>query len=147
MSTLVRLFVESPLSFGTLITPAPSQSHYLTSVMRLNAGDTVELFNGVDGAWLARLSTLTKKSCTLVCQAQTRAQEQPQDLWLCAAPLKKGRIDWVAEKACELGVANFMPVLTKRSVVDRLNLERLRAHNVGEQACQHSILSKASILC
>ncbi|WP_164155352.1 16S rRNA (uracil(1498)-N(3))-methyltransferase [Sandarakinorhabdus rubra] len=130
LSTTPRLFVGDGLSAGAAITlPAP-QSHYLANVMRRQPGDMVRLFNGRDGEWAARVASLAKKAVTLVPERQSAAQEVPPDLWLCAAPLKKGRIDWLAEKACELGVARLLPVVTARTVVDRLNLDRLMAHMV-----------------
>jgi 16S rRNA (uracil1498-N3)-methyltransferase len=130
MSTVHRLFVDAPLGSGLSVVPAPPQAHYLLGVLRLKAGDTVELFNGRDGGWRAELREVTKKSAQLHCTAQSQPQEPVPDLWLLAAPLKKGRIDWLAEKACELGVARLLPVETQRTVVDRLNLDRLHAHMV-----------------
>jgi 16S rRNA (uracil1498-N3)-methyltransferase len=130
LSTTPRLFVETPLAAGTPLTLPPPQSHYLAGVMRRQPGDMVRLFNGRDGEWAARVATVAKKAVTLVPEQLSAPQEAVPDLWLCAAPLKRGRIDWVAEKACELGVARFVPVLTRRTVVDKLNLERLHAHMV-----------------
>jgi 16S rRNA (uracil1498-N3)-methyltransferase len=130
LSTTPRLFVDMPLTAGAPLTlPAP-QSHYLAQVMRRQPGDLVRLFNGRDGEWAARVTSVGKKAVELVPEQTCAPQEAVPDLWLCAAPLKRGRIDWVAEKACELGVARFVPVLTRRTVVDKLNLDRLRAHMV-----------------
>lgn len=130
LSTTPRLFVEAPLAAGAPLTlPAP-QSHYLAQVMRRQPGDLVRLFNGRDGEWAARVTSVGKKAVELVPEHVSAPQEDVPDLWLCAAPLKRGRIDWVAEKACELGVARFVPVLTRRTVVDKLNLDRLHAHMV-----------------
>lgn len=128
LSTTPRLFVEAPLAAGTPMTLPPPQSHYLAQVMRRQPGDMVRLFNGRDGEWAARVASVGKKAVELVPEHVSAPQEDVPDLWLCAAPLKRGRIDWVAEKACELGVARFVPVLTRRTVVDKLNLDRLRAH-------------------
>jgi 16S rRNA (uracil1498-N3)-methyltransferase len=105
-----------------------SAAHYLLSVMRVKDGDAVLLFNGQDGEWAARAGEIRKRDLALTCAAQTKPLESVPDLWLCAAPIRKGRIDLIAEKACELGVASLQPVLTRRAVVDKLNLERLRAH-------------------
>lgn len=130
LSTTPRLFVEARLAEGVaLVLPAP-QSHYLAQVMRRAPGDYVRLFDGVNGEWAARLLSVSRKAVEVVPELQSGRQEAVPDLWLCAAPLKRGRIDWVAEKACELGVARFVPVITRRTVVDKLNLERLRAHMV-----------------
>lgn len=119
-----------PLVAGAMITLPPPQSHYLGGVMRRQPGDIVRLFNGSAGEWAARVDSVGKKIVTLVAVEQTAPQEIVADLWLCAAPLKRGRIDWVAEKACELGVARLVPVVTRRTIVDKLNLDRLRAHMV-----------------
>jgi 16S rRNA (uracil1498-N3)-methyltransferase len=130
LSTTPRLYVDVPLGAGASLTLPPPQSHYLGQVMRRQPGDIVRLFDGANGEWAARIVSIGKKAVTVVLEAQSAPQEAVQDLWLCAAPLKRGRIDWVAEKACELGVARFVPVLTQRTVVDKLNLDRLRAHMV-----------------
>ncbi len=98
--------------------------------MRAKEGDAVLLFNGRDGEWAARATAIRKRDLVLECVAQTKPLEPVPDFWLCAAPIKKGRIDLVAEKACELGVARLCPVLTSRAVVDKLNLDRLAAHMV-----------------
>ena len=130
LSTTPRLHVRDALGAGGLITLDQPQSHYLGSVMRRQPGDLVRLFNGRDGEWAARVASVAKKAVTLVAERQSAPQEQVADLWLCAAPLKKGRIDWLVEKACELGVARLQLVTTQRTVVDKPNLERLGAHLV-----------------
>lgn len=130
LSTTPRLFVADALTVGAMISLPPPQSHYLGSVMRRQPGDMVRLFNGRDGEWAARVTAAAKKAVTLVAEFQSARQEIVPDLWLCAAPLKKGRIDWLVEKACELGVARLALVTTQRTVVDKPNLERLTAHMV-----------------
>lgn len=125
-----RLFVETPLREGAQIRVEGAQAHYLLSVMRIRPGDPVKLFDGESGEWLGVAGAAGKRDLLLDVTAQLRAREPVPDLWLCAAPLKKGRIDWLAEKACELGVARLVPVLTRRTVVDRLNGDRLRAHMI-----------------
>ena len=125
-----RLFVDTPLAADALVTlPAPA-SHYLGSVMRLGEGDAVKLFDDRSGEWLGRIEGGTRKALGVRLVDHLRARETVPDLWLCVAPLKRGRIDWVAEKACELGVARLVPVITARTIVDKLNLDRLRAHMV-----------------
>lgn len=125
-----RLFVEAPLSAGLRLPLEGSQAHYLLSVMRFKNGDPVKLFDGQSGEWLALARDLRKRDLVLEVTEQLAEREPVPDLWLCAAPIKKGRIDWVAEKACELGVARLAPVLTRRAVVDKLNLDRLRSHMI-----------------
>lgn len=124
-----RLFVATPIVAGSIRVEGP-QAHYLMAVMRTKHGDPVKLFDGTSGEWLGIVESLGKRDLTLNVTEKLRECEIVPDLWLCAAPLKKGRIDWLVEKACELGVDRVMPVLTRRTVVDRLNLDRLRAHMI-----------------
>lgn len=125
-----RLFVEPALTQGEQRRIDGQQGHYLASVMRLKVGDPVKLFDDATGEWLGVASEVRKRDVVLEVREQLREREAVPDLWLCAAPIKKGRIDLIAEKACELGVARLQPVLTRRCVVDRLNNDRLHAHLV-----------------
>lgn len=125
-----RLFVEETLTEGATFALPAAQSHYLSGVMRLKPGDGLRLFDDRTGEWPATVVEAGRKSVQVTVGARIAPREAVPDLWLCAAPIKRGRIDWVAEKACELGVAKLMPVLTRRTVVDKLNLERLRAHMI-----------------
>ena len=122
-----RLFVDRPLAAGPLQLDGPP-AHYLAQVMRLRPGDPVKLFDDRTGEWLATVTDTARRSVTLDIGERLRPREAVPDLWLCAAPLKKGRVDWLAEKACELGVARLVPVVTRRTVVDHPNTDRLRAH-------------------
>ncbi len=125
-----RLFVEPALTEGEQRRIDGQQGHYLASVMRLKVGDPVKLFDDATGEWLGVATEVRKRDVVLEIRERLREREAVPDLWLCAAPIKKGRIDWVVEKACELGVARVAPVLTRRAVVDKLNLDRLRAHMI-----------------
>ncbi len=125
-----RLFVETPLAAGTIVTIEGGQAHYLTGVMRLKPGAPVRLFDDATGEWLAEVAEVRKRDLTLAVTTHLAARETVPDLWLLAAPIKKGRIDWLVEKACELGVARVVPVITQRTIVDRVNLDRLRAHMI-----------------
>lgn len=125
-----RLFVETALGEGVAVPVDGNGAHYLISVMRVREGDVVLLFDGASGEWAAQAEQIRKRDLVLRCTAQTKPPETVPDFWLCAAPIKKGRIDLVAEKACELGVARLVPVLTERCVVDKLNADRLQAHLV-----------------
>ena len=137
-----RLYVTTPLAEGAAVRVEGAQAHYLVSVMRTRAGDPVKLFDGVSGEWLGIAEDLSKRELTLIVRQRLREAETVPDLWLCAAPLKKGRVDWLAEKACELGVARLVPVLTRRTVVDRLNLERLEAHIIeAAEQCGRTTLT------
>jgi len=125
-----RLFVEGELRAGAALTLDPDQSHYLINVLRMGAGDGVLLFNGRDGEWAARIAEPHKKHCTLELVARTRAQEPLPDIWLLFAPVKKARLDFIAQKATEMGAAVIQPVVTARTVVTRLKDERLQANAV-----------------
>jgi 16S rRNA (uracil1498-N3)-methyltransferase len=124
-----RLFVAGPLAPGPRRIEGPP-AHYLLSVLRLRAGDPVKLFDDETGEWLAVAAEPGRRDVVLEVADRLRPREPVPDLWLCAAPLKKGPIDWLAEKSCELGVDRFQPVVTRRTVVDRLNPDRLRSHFV-----------------
>ena len=136
-----RLFVETPLAEGGQVRVEGGQAHYLLSVLRLKVGDPVKLLDDSTGEWLGVASIVAKRDLILDVTAHLRPRDAVPDLWLVAAPIKKGRIDWVAEKACELGVARLVPVLTRRTVVDRLNGERLRAHMIeAAEQCDRTAL-------
>lgn len=139
-STLQRLFVKSPLRAGVAeIVLTTDQAHYLANVLRLKPGDQVLVFNGVDGEWCARLTNVTKKTVALTAEHQTRAQEDGPDLHYLFAPIKRARVDYMAQKATEMG-ANFLrPVLTRRTIAERVKTERLQA-NAIEAAEQCGIL-------
>ncbi|MCY7339864.1 MAG: 16S rRNA (uracil(1498)-N(3))-methyltransferase [Sphingomonas bacterium] len=144
--SLQRLFVDTPLAAGVTVTVEAGQAHYLSNVMRMGAGDQLLLFDGVSGEWLAEIAEAGKKRVTLSVREATRPQERVPDLTLAFAPVKKGRVDWLVEKAVELGVARLMPVVTQRSIVDKLNLERMRSHIVeaAEQCGRTSLASIAA---
>jgi 16S rRNA (uracil1498-N3)-methyltransferase len=135
----IRLFVSAPLSRGATITCTPDQANYLVNVLRLSAGDEVLLFNGADGEWRTRISDAGKRRCSLVCLAETRPQQAGPDLHYIFAPLKHARLDYMVQKATELGVAHLQPVLTRRTVVSRVNIERMQA-NAIEAAEQCGVL-------
>ena len=135
-----RLFVEADLAAGTEAPLSEAQAHYLRHVMRRTDGAELSLFNGRDGQWRGTLSLQGKKAAAARVEEQTRAQAAEPDLWLCFAPIKRARIDYVAEKATELGVSVLQPVLTQHTAVERVNTERLRA-NAIEAAEQTERLS------
>lgn len=122
-----RLFVPGPLHEGAAVTVEGNQAHYLAKVMRLAAGDTVVLCDDLTGEWAARVSAVGKRDVVLEMAMKLREREQAPDFWLCPALLKKDRFDLVLEKATELGVRAIRPLVTRRCVADKLNLERARA--------------------
>jgi 16S rRNA (uracil1498-N3)-methyltransferase len=138
-----RLFIDEPLDAGMAIALDSAQSNYLGNVMRLKAGDPVRLFDDRTGEWIAAVSDVAKRTVTLTVQDRLRAREDVPDLWLLFAPIKKGRIDWLIEKATELGIGRLQPVITRRTIVDRLNLDRLRAHVIeAAEQCDRTALPK-----
>ena len=134
-----RLFVEAPLMPGTRIPATGEQANYLLNVLRLGVGATLLIFNGRDGEWLARLAEVTKRGCQLVLESRVRAQETGPDIDYVFAPLKRSRLDYMVQKAAEMGVARLRPVLTRRTIAERVNTERMRA-NAIEAAEQCGIL-------
>lgn len=121
-----RLFVPGPLAEGQEVTLETSQAHYLARVMRVSEGDAVVLCDDLTGEWAARVSALGKREVTLTIETKLRDREAVPDFTLCAALLKKPRFDLLLEKATELGVRRIQPVITRRSVADKLNLDRAR---------------------
>jgi 16S rRNA (uracil1498-N3)-methyltransferase len=122
-----RLCVDPDLRVGAAIRLADERAHYLRHVLRLAPGAPVDLFNGRDGEWRGALAAVAKRHATLTVERQLRPQTAGPDLWLVFAPIKRAPLDLVAAKATELGVAALQPVMTQRTAVDRVNLERLRA--------------------
>ncbi|MFI5030209.1 MAG: 16S rRNA (uracil(1498)-N(3))-methyltransferase [Reyranellales bacterium] len=138
--TVTRLFVEAALAPGSEASLDEAQAHYLRNVMRRAEGAPLLLFNGRDGEWSAELVLHGKKAASACVRECTRPQVGEPDVWLCFAPIKRARIDYIAEKATELGVAVLQPVLTQHTAVERVNVERLRA-NAVEAAEQTERLS------
>lgn len=134
-----RLFVEGELTPDARITIEDGQANLLLNVLRLKAGDGLLVFNGRQGEWRARIEETKKRVAVLHLVEQARIQESGPDLDLCFAPLKHARLDYLVQKAVEMGAARLRPVLTRRTQVSRLNLERMRA-NAVEAAEQCGIL-------
>ncbi len=127
---MTRIFVESDLMPGISLPVSAGQAHYLLSVMRLKRGDELAVFNGRDGEFEARIAEAGRRVCSLALGERRRKQRSEGDLWLCFAPVKRARLDYLVEKATELGASELRPVITARTVVDRLNLGRLRANAI-----------------
>lgn len=140
-----RVFVEGDLGEGQQVVATAEQTNYLCNVLRLKAGDGVLLFNGRDGEWRATLGSRSKRALTLDVREQARAQEGGPDVDYLFAPLKRSRLDYVVQKATEMGVARLRPVLTRRTVAERVNVERLRA-NAIEAAEQCGVLRVPEVL-
>jgi 16S rRNA (uracil1498-N3)-methyltransferase len=138
-----RLFVDAALAAGETVALERSQSNYLGNVLRLSAGETILVFNGRDGEWQAAISG-RKRPDGLTIVAQTRPQDRLPDLAYVFAPLKHARLDYMVQKAVEMGASSLQPVLTRFTQVSRVNGERMRA-NVIEAAEQCGILSLADV--
>jgi 16S rRNA (uracil1498-N3)-methyltransferase len=134
-SIATRLHVEARLQPGATVGLGHDRAHFLRSVLRLKAGRTLALFNAADGEWLARIDGLGRGWCSLVVLECRRGPERTPDLWLVFAPIKRARLDFLVEKATELGCARLQPVFTRHTAVSRVNVERLRS-NVREAAEQ-----------
>ncbi len=134
-----RLYCEADLAAGATISCSPQQMNYLVNVLRLRVGDAILVFNGRQGEWQAELARVSKRACELAIIAQVRVQEGGPDVTYVFAPLKRGRLDYIVQKATEMGVAGVQPVMTRRTVAGRVNVERMRA-NVIEAAEQCGIL-------
>lgn len=143
-ASLPRLHVEPDLGQGTVLTLGKDQSLYLAAVLRKSVNDEVVLFNGRDGAWLCRLTGDSKKAVTLECVERIAAQTPPSDLWYGFAPLKTERLDYVIQKATEMGVGTIQPVLTRFTQVNRLKHDRLLA-NAIEAAEQCEVLTVPTV--
>jgi 16S rRNA (uracil1498-N3)-methyltransferase len=125
--SLPRLFVRTPLSEGVRVELDAGQANYLGNVMRLGEGAELLTFDGNSGEWLARIADAGRKRMTLVVERRTREPESVPDVWLAFAPVKRTQTDWLVEKATELGVAKLLPVMTRRTIAERVKLERLEA--------------------
>ncbi len=121
-----RIYVNTALAQGADIVPEAEQSHYLLHVLRLKSGDNVRLFNGLHGEWRGTVSSLSKRAITLNIKEQTREQYAEPNVWLCAAPIKKAHFEYMIEKATELGVTTIQPILTSRTQIREVNLDRCR---------------------
>ena len=136
----IRLYVTADLGSGQQVALDKDQAHYLFGVMRQMAGSHVLIFNGRDGEWLAEITDAGKRSGILTCIEQTAPQRDAPDLWLCFAPIKKARTDFIAEKACEMGARRLVPVFTRFTNSERVRKDRLQAHAI-EAAEQCGITS------
>jgi 16S rRNA (uracil1498-N3)-methyltransferase len=121
------MFVRSALSEGARVELDAGQANYLGNVLRLGEEAELLLFDGSSGEWLARIAEAAKKRMVLAVERKTREAETIPDVWLAFAPVKRAQTDWLVEKSTELGVARLIPVITQRTIVDRVRLERLES--------------------
>ena len=142
--TTPRLFVDAPLASGAQLALERGQAHYLINVMRLRAGARVLVFNGRDGEWLAEFRDISRKACSLTVIEQARTQEPAGDLEYWFAPLKQARLDYMVQKAVEMGACSLQPVLTRHGQVAKVNAGRMQA-NAIEAAEQCGVLTLPGI--
>jgi len=139
--SLPRLFVREPLGEGASVDLDARQANYLGNVMRLGVGAELLVFDGASGEWLARIAEAGKKRMTLAVERRTREPEAIPDVWLAFAPVKRTQTDWLVEKATELGAAKLLPVITQRTVPERVKLERLEAIAIeAAEQCGRTVL-------
>ncbi len=143
--TSQRLFLDTPLAAEARVACSKEHANYLLNVLRMRAGAMVLVFNGRDGEWRARLQVQGKRAVELVIEEQSRPQETGPDIEYVFAPLKRSRLDYMVQKATELGVSILRPVITHRTQAERINLDRMRA-NVIEAAEQCGILRLPEIV-
>jgi 16S rRNA (uracil1498-N3)-methyltransferase len=143
--SLPRLFVRAALSDGTRIELDAAQANYLGNVLRLKEEAELLLFDGRSGEWLARIAEAGKKRMALAVTRQTREPETIPDVWLAFAPVKRTQTDWLAEKATELGAARLIPVMTQRTVAERVRTDRLQAIAIeAAEQCGRTVLPDIS---
>lgn len=140
-----RLFVGTPLAMGAEIPCTGGQANYLLNVLRMKEGAHLLVFNGRDGEWQAAIQRVRKRDCVLQTQVQVRPQSTGPDVDYLFAPLKHSRLDYMVQKATEMGVRRLRPVITRRTIAGRVNLERMRA-NAIEAAEQCGVLHIPEIL-
>jgi 16S rRNA (uracil1498-N3)-methyltransferase len=126
-----RIYITETLAAGAEVEVGPGPAHHLRAVLRLGVGAPVTAFNPRDGEWLCRIADSSRKGTSLIVERLTRPAAVEGDLWLVFAPIKRARLDWLVEKATELGVSALVPVWTRHTQIERLNLDRLRAHAVA----------------
>jgi 16S rRNA (uracil1498-N3)-methyltransferase len=139
-----RVYLDAPLAEGLAVAFDRAQANYLLNVLRFKHGDVLLLFNGRDGEWQARLAGTGKRAPTAVIGERMREQPRPSDLHFLFAPLKHARLDYLVQKAVEMGAARLQPVITRHTQVARVNLDRMRA-NVIEAAQQCGILNMPEV--
>lgn len=140
-----RLYVEAALAEGAEVRLDRDRAHYVADVIRLGAGEALHLFNGRDGEWRAVRQAAGRREVVLLCEARLRRQGAPADLDYVFAPLKHARLDYMVQKAVEMGAGRLVPVLTRHTQASRVNTERMRA-NVVEAAEQCGILAVPPVL-
>jgi 16S rRNA (uracil1498-N3)-methyltransferase len=146
-SSLPRLFVDQRLEADGIVVLDGPAANYLGNVLRLSTGAQLKLFDDRTGEWLGEIVDSSRKRVGVRILQQLRERERVPDLWLLFAPIKHGRIDWLVEKATELGIARLVPLTTQRTIVERVNADRLRAHSIeAAEQCERTALPELAPL-
>lgn len=139
--SLPRLFIRQPLNEAAHVALDAAQANYLGNALRLGSGAELLVFDGRSGEWLARITEAGKKRMTLAVERKTRDAESIPDIWLAFAPVKRAQTDWLVEKATELGAARLIPVMTQRTVAERVRLDRLESIAIeAAEQCGRTVL-------
>ncbi|HPF47338.1 MAG TPA: 16S rRNA (uracil(1498)-N(3))-methyltransferase [Emcibacteraceae bacterium] len=126
----IRLYLDDQFKSGTVFLIEENQGHYLVNVMRVKLGDNVIIFNGIDGEWLAEITKVGKGKAKITIREKITDQKSDPDLWYLFAPVKKARVDYMVQKATELGVSRIIPVLTERTNLDKIKFDKLLANSI-----------------
>ena len=141
--SLPRLFVDAKIAEGCRFDLGSAQANYLGSVLRMGEGGELLVFDGHSGEWLARIGEASRKRMVLSIERQTREAENVPDVWLAFAPVKRSQTDWLVEKATELGAARLMPVITGRTIVERVKLDRLKSIAIeAAEQCGRTVIPR-----
>jgi len=135
-----RLFIDQPMAVDAVLPLDKAQANYLLNVLRMREGQRLLAFNGRDGEWRAEIASASRKAAALRLVERIREQPAPGDIWLCFAPIKTGRLEWLVQKAVEMGASRLVPIDTARTQIEIRNPERLRA-NIVEAAEQCGVLA------
>ncbi len=143
----IRLYVDAPLGAAQSVPLSRDQAHYLFGVMRQSVGADIALFNGRDGEWTAEVADAGKRGGILTCKEPAAAQQNPRDIWLLFAPIKRARTDFIVEKATELGIARIQPVQTRFTNSDRMRQDKQTAHAIeAAEQCGSTFVPEVAAL-
>ncbi len=135
--TIKHIYITSDIQENVAVSLGKEQTHYLKNVMRMKLSDNIYIFNGKHGLWEGEIVSLAKKSCDILPVKQLKEQLDEPDIWLIFAPVKNVRIDFIAQKATELGVSVLQPVITQNTIVSRVNIDRLRSNAIeASEQCE-----------
>ena len=126
MSSKIRLYFSKELKANLLSNLSSEQSHYIKNVMRLKPGDTISLFNSINGEWRAKIVNHNKENTEFKVEKLIKSKKLENDLWLVFSPIKKNSLDMMIQKTTELGVQKFIPILSERTIVREINITRLK---------------------